>query len=664
MQGLTHSVTGQSRTMPNVTQKPWHDGLTGVHRAIAEVTDSPLRVLAGPGTGKTFALTRRVARLLQEGEQPARIFVCTFTRTAAIDLEEELAKLGVDGVDSVRAGTLHSFCFELLHREDVLDLTGRVPRPLLAFEERFMVQDLGTALNLNIRPCEKRVDAFNAAWARLQDQEPGWATDPADKLFEDRLDQWLRFHGTMLVGEMAPLALRFLRTNPHADALGQFGHVLVDEYQDLNRCEQELIRYLAAQGALTVIGDEDQSIYSFKHAHPEGIAQFRNSNPTTHDERLEECRRCPKLVVELAHSLISHNQGRTPRAFRPDPSKADGEVRIVQWASMTDEAEGIADFIKARVVAERVSPGKTLVLAPTRQFGYAIRDKLNASGVDAHSFFHEEALHGDPKDIDDCKAQEAFTLLPLLADPDDRVALRAWCGFGSSNLRGGEWSRLRAHCAATGEIPRAALDRIVRKELRLPKTKGIVARYESLVVGTTALSALSGDDLLDAIFPQGEDWAKPLRAIARSQNLGNRDTGAIRDAIRVAVTQPELPSHVEYVRVMSLHKSKGLTADLVVVVGCIEGLIPRVYDGDAEDDRVRSLEEQRRLFYVALTRARESLVLSSVKSLPRKLAFKMGAKVTGGQKTHANTIASRFLSELGPRTPSSQRGSALSGASS
>lgn len=138
------------------------------------------------------------------------------------------------------------------------------------------------------------------------------------------------------------------------------------------------------------------------------------------------------------------------------------------------------------------------------------------------------------------------------------------------------------------------------------------------------MSALSGDDLLDAIFPQGEDWAKPLRAIARSQNLGNRDTGAIRDAIRVAVTQPELPSHVEYVRVMSLHKSKGLTADLVVVVGCIEGLIPRVYDGDAEDDRVRSLEEQRRLFYVALTRARESLVLSSVKSLPRKLAFKMG----------------------------------------
>lgn len=89
----------------------------------------------------------------------------------------------------------------------------------------------------------------------------------------------------------------------------------------------------------------------------------------------------------------------------------------MQWASMTDEAEGIADFIKARVVAERVSPGKTLVLAPTRQFGYAIRDKLNASGVDAHSFFHEEALHGDPKDIDDCKAQEAFTLLTLLPIP-------------------------------------------------------------------------------------------------------------------------------------------------------------------------------------------------------------------------------------------------------
>jgi ATP-dependent DNA helicase UvrD/PcrA len=120
----------------------WDHGLEGPALEIAGSDRFRIRILAGPGTGKTFALKCRVARLLQTGVPPKRIFVCTFTRTAAKDLQKALSELDVPGVDDVRAQTLHGFCYQLLSRTEVLGLTGRVPRTLLGFEERFLYEEL------------------------------------------------------------------------------------------------------------------------------------------------------------------------------------------------------------------------------------------------------------------------------------------------------------------------------------------------------------------------------------------------------------------------------------------------------------------------------------------------------------------------------------------
>ena len=374
------------------TEFRWDVDLAGPARRIAELNHTPIRVRAGPGTGKTFALMRRVARLLQDGATASRMLVCTFTRTAAKDLEGELADLGVDGATAVRSGTLHAFCFGLLGREDVLEATGRVPRPLLAIEERFLLEDLNDAEFGNLHDRKRRLQAFNAAWARLQSETPGWPADPIDQSFQRELSEWLRFHEAMLIGELVPESLRYLRENPASQHRGVFEHVLVDEYQDLNRAEQELLDLLAEAGHLIVIGDEDQSIYSFKLAHPEGISTFDQSHPGTHDEELDECRRCPRLVVELASTVIANNQGRACRALTPRLGNPDGEVHILQWPSMDEETQGIAEIIRSRIENEEVEPGRVLVLAPRRQFGYAVRDALNAHGVFAHSFFHEQAL--------------------------------------------------------------------------------------------------------------------------------------------------------------------------------------------------------------------------------------------------------------------------------
>jgi DNA helicase-2/ATP-dependent DNA helicase PcrA len=257
---------------------PWDDGLVGAAKSIAATNNTPLRVMAGPGTGKSFAMKRRVARLLDAGQKPQRILAVTFTRNAAASLVDDLHALGVPGCEDIRAGTLHAYCFGLLIQQVVFEYLGRVARPIitflksgvLQFEGGTMLEDLIIAGNFGPkRDCTKRIRAFEAAWARLQSDEPGWPHDPVDRAFQTALVNWLKFHNAMLIGELVVEALRFLRNNPNCDARKAFDHVIVDEYQDLNRAEQDLIQLLSSK-AVAIVGDIDQSIYSFRHANPEG----------------------------------------------------------------------------------------------------------------------------------------------------------------------------------------------------------------------------------------------------------------------------------------------------------------------------------------------------------------------------------------------------------
>lgn len=189
----------------------------------------------------------------------------------------------------------------------------------------------------------------------------------------------------------------------------------------------------------------------------------------------------------------------------------------------------------------------------------------------------------------------------------------------------------------------------------------IVNHFTDLTEKLHNLEDVVGDQLLFEIFPLGEEWGSPFHNIALSIEEDDYDAQQLLDTLRVGITQPELPTDVDYVRIMSLHKSKGLTANMVIVVGCIEGLIPFIRQDATDEERSRDLEEQRRLFYVAITRPRQTLVLSSITQLPRDLAHRMGARVGSGGRTSANTIASRFLSELGSERPEAVLGEILLG---
>lgn len=636
----------------------WNDGLEGPALNIAGTNDSPLRVVAGPGTGKSFALKRRVVRLLEEGATPGRILALTFTRNAAASLVDDLCGLGVEGCERICAGTLHAYCYRLLSKQEVFECLGRVPRALIYFNKSGVMQFEGAPLLQDLcsdgtyggkRDCTKRIRAFEAAWARLQSDEPGWAMEPTDQAFHDDLVDWLTFHNSILIGELILLALSFLRDNPASPELSKFDHVLVDEYQDLNKAEQVLIDLLSEAGTQMLVGDPDQSIYSFRHAHPLGIIDFAETHPGTHDEALVECRRCPSLAVSIADHLIRHNYHPTePPRLVPLAGNPFGEISIVQWANPTAEANGIAEFCHYLVHRRGYCPSDILILTPRRILGYGIRDALRACDIEAHSFYHEELL-------DSREAQESFALLTLLSDPEDRVALRFLLGLGSPSWNSGEYGRLREKCEETGLSPWDVLEGLAERSITILNTNRIQSRFQEIKEQMAAIRELKGYALMDELFPSGTEWAASAREAVILRINDETEPSELFEFISGHVTQPEMPEEGVFVRVMSLHKSKGLTSKAVIVAGCIEGLIPSLDADHTPVEAVANLEEQRRLFYVAITRCREVMVLSSVIQLEKSMAYKIGAKVRGGGSV-GSTITSRFVSELGPSAPRPKNG--------
>jgi len=456
----------------------------------------------------------------------------------------------------------------------------------------------------------------------------------------------------MLIGELVPEALRFLRNNPACDARRAFDHVIVDEYQDLNRAEQDLIQLLSANGSIAIVGDVDQSIYRFRHANPEGIRAYNVCYPETHDEVLNECRRCPTAVVTIASDLIANNYPAADSAprLRPLPGNPPGQVHVVQWANLQEEATDLADYIET-LVAANVDPGQILVLTPRRLLGYAIRDRVRERAIAVHSFYHEEAL-------EEPHAQRAYTLLSLLVDEEDLVALRWWLGEGSPSQRSGAYAHLKAHCERAGISPKIALDACVAGALNLPNLHQLVAKYRELLEILNGLRPLGLAELVDSLMPAGNDECTVVRETALAGLEESETPGDLLDSVKASVTQPLVPERADYVRVMSLHKSKGLTSRVVIVSGCTHGLIPFVDDTERGAEAAATLEEQRRLFYVAITRCTEILVLSSAARMDRAFAWSIGARVARGGGAIANTIASQFIDELGPGAPVAKRGPA------
>ena len=629
------------------TQNSWNSGLNGPHLNIAAHNGTPLRVMAGPGTGKTFAMMRRIARLLESGVRPESIFAVTFTRTAARDLLQQLNALGTAGANKVVSSTLHSMSFSILSRSSVFLSTNRVARPMLQFETECLVSDLARQHGGRTKTREQ-ISAFETAWATLQHHQPGWPTSPLQQSFHRELMEWLTSHDSMLIGELVPLALDFVQRNPASPDIPRFEHVLVDEYQDLNRADQELVDCLARNGALTIIGDEDQSIYAFlRNARPESIVDFHQTHANTHDESLFECKRSPRSVVEMANALILRNHPQRPSTIQPASNAGLGNVYMVQHNTIQDEVATNAGFIdyylKQQPDAKR---SDVVVLATRRLIGNSIRDELLGLNHPSQSFFTEDCLTK-------LSAQEGYCILRLLVQPDDPTALRVWLGLGSPDHRANTYRRVLAAANQANLKVKDFLNGVANGSLAaVPQSGSLMARHRKLSVKLRSVSGLSGINLVDNLWPIGDPDCENVRGMSIAIANGMPTNETLLTELTETITQPELPGvDDDVIRVMSLQKSKGLTARCVIVAGCMAGALPVIKSGFTAVQRQQSYEEQRRLFYVALTRTRDTLVISSAATGEYRDVMSMGIPSSRRVAGRSVIQSSPYLSELGPSAP-------------
>ncbi len=627
---------------------PWQQGIAGVQLAIAAEPGTPVHVLAGPGTGKTLAMMHRIARLLEEGVDPRQTLAVTFTRTAARDLREQLLGLGAPGADQVNATTLHSLCFSALLADEVFQATNRRPRPLLSYEIDQLANDLKNLFG-GKREVYKLVEAYEAAWARLQHEEAGAPRDSRDLQFEAALLDWLRYHRAMLIGELVPLALRFLQANPHAAVLPVYRAVLVDEFQDLNKADQALIDVLATGANLTVVGDDNQSIYRFRHANPEGIRVFPAQHPGTISHAIEECWRCPPNIVAMSNDLIAHDPVARQAPLTAQPGRAAASIYIIQHPTLGDEADALAAYIDQYLNRRNVPPGQVLVLSPRRIFGNGIRDALIRRRRNAMSFFWEDAFAADA-------AAEGFCVLTLLVRRDDRAAYRAWLGLGDTDGNRAGYARVRAHAQEHGLEPFDVCEQLSAGQINLRYTEKVVQRHNALKARLATLAGLEGLPLVAAIWDPTDSETLTIRLAAGTVATDSPKPEELQLRLAELVTQPELPDSAgDVIRIMSLHKAKGLTAELVVIAGCVSGALPTVDAKLPPAEQDLDWKEQRRLFYVAITRAKDTLVLSSVTQLPLRVALRANIPPSGvfrkEGEPYARLAASPFIEELGPMPP-------------
>lgn len=369
----------------------WHEGLRTDQRRIAGASRSNMVVLAGPGTGKTFVLVRRIQYLVEEERvRPNRILALAFTRAAAAEmryrLEQRLGEVGKE----VRVSTLHSYALSEILRGGA----SQLPDPIRVagnWEERWIVvEELARLLHRTVRAISNgkdgAMDRLADDWDTLAADGDGWEAGHADPAF---LTAWRRHrevYGYTLRSELVYQLLSELRSNPDFSPAAQLEAVLVDEYQDLNRCDLDAIRFIVDRSSADILGagDDDQSIYSFRHAHPLGIRSFT----TTYGcdaPLLVECMRCGAAVVDLANWLIAQELDRVPKTL-VSVTPWDATVHLVRFPNEGAEAAGVARLVE-REIRNGVLPESVLVLTKTDTGGRvseAVKSALGALEIPSY----------------------------------------------------------------------------------------------------------------------------------------------------------------------------------------------------------------------------------------------------------------------------------------
>lgn len=627
---------------------------------LASSDNNITRSLAGPGTGKTFSLIRRIAYLMEiGGVAPEKILVLTFTRAAAGDFRKELRNLEIFGAANIDSRTLHSYCLRILLRRDVIDSINRYARPMLKHEKKIMLNDINVGESLGtLKERNKLLIDYESAWAKLQFMEPGFTQDPINIEFMNRIQDWMKFHESMTLGEIVPFTVNFLRNNPEFNDFGGYSHILVDEYQDLNKAEQVIIDRIANNSKLIIVGDENQSIYGFKNARPDGIRLFKDTHSGCVDINFQECRRCPQKVVHIADDLIKNDPSHElneETILVPYPDNADGEVVLVQWKSLDEEITGISEIIKhiLKNNSESLVNEDILVLSPRRKIARRINQKLLDLNIESQLVSNNYELI-----FENDLAKDIFAFISYLANMEDYVSLRYLLHKGS-NWYHATYMKIFNYAKNNRESVHDVLNRIVSGEKIIPRitpNSPIIQRYveitqlrekfeefDSIIEFKNQIDDLIGgeaENIRQRISSIGNEFeydaTNPTPLVIQLSKL-------IKNNISNIVYAEEEEIEGGKVRVITCFSAKGLKGKVVIIGSCVDGLLPSL----GEDD---DLDEQRRLFYVAITRCE-----FTKKGFEGLLIISSFTNISNGEKKNLKIEVdypgvqfSRFLEEIAP----------------
>ncbi len=600
------------------------DGLNDAQKRAVLATDGPISVLAGAGSGKTRVLTTRIYHLIREGVPAEQVLAVTFTNKAAREMRGRVRRM-LDGDGPLPfIATFHGLGRELL--ESYGNVIG-VPRFFSIYDRDDSEKAVATALKaLDVGTKEFSPRAVLGRISRAKGEgmrANEFYEKHARSGFGNRIaaEAWLRYEKTLKdekaldFDDLIALPVRLLEEHADIRALAQsrWRYIHIDEYQDTNALQGRLANLLAAKYRnLFVVGDIDQTIYTWRGATIENLLEFDKTYSEAETIVLEHNYRSTKNVVDAANAVIEKNKNRKEKYATTD--KAAGEPIIVHMArNAEDEARWIALNIR-RLMKEGTKPEEIAVLFRTNFQSRALEEGLLRAGVPykllGTRFFAR-------KEVKDALAWMRLALDPTREVDKLRAAASPTRGLGRvtlGKLAAGQRSQLRA-----GELAKVEQFEQVIEELARAATTLIPSEFVKLVVEKSGMRRVMLDEGNEEDRERFENVEELASVAARHDAApGKESIAAFLAEAALASDQDELDrpqgdtsqrgvTLSEGVTLMTVHAAKGLEFDTVFVSGMEEGLFPHQGMGD---ENGRDEEEERRLFYVAMTRAKERLILT------------------------------------------------------
>jgi DNA helicase-2/ATP-dependent DNA helicase PcrA len=602
-------------------------GLNAAQREAVCLTEGPLLVLAGAGSGKTRVIAHRIAYLVARGVDPRRILAVTFTNKAAGEMRSRVEALLAGGGRVPLVATFHATCVRVLRAE--IHHLG-YPRDFVIYDEDdrlSLVKDILRADGVDERQLTAQAVVARISRAKNRLATPADLEAAARSLRDEQVarlfgvyEARLRSAGAVDFDDLLGLTVRLWEGHPEVLGYyrGLWRYVLVDEYQDTNLAQYRLLRLLTdGHRNLCVVGDPDQSIYRFRGAELRNILDFERDFPDCRVVRLEQNYRSTPQILEIAGAVIAHNQARKDKGLWTDNARGQ-PARLYRAWDEGEEAAWVARTVRD-LAAEGVGLDAVAVFYRTNAQSRVFEDAFRRLGLPYH-------VVGSVRFYERREIRDALAYLRLATNPDDDLAfLRAIAtpprGIGKASL-----ARLVDEASAAGQsllgASRTADAAIlgVRAARVLREFAALRERLAALVAEPRPLAARVADVVDAAGLREALRREATAEAEGRLENLAElavaaeefeagEGTGSLArflDGVALLSDVDELAEPRSAVTLMTLHAAKGLEFPVVFLTGLEEGVFPHARS--LEDPE--SIEEERRLAYVGLTRPKERLFLS------------------------------------------------------